>query len=161
MKRLLPPVLRLWLRVVLRQWQDWRSGQSKRFVRRSRSRHSLSILSQGNPQITIAQDLKVSQYSENKRQNLIQASNHIQAIVIQPGQIFILDISRRTECPQWLFTRTNLSQWRFASRNGRWTLSTLWHSILFGITGRIEDHRAISALCGYLHRGNQVYALGV
>ena len=45
-------------------------------------------MSQGNPQITIAQDLKVSQYSENKRQNLIQASNHIQAIVIQPGQIF-------------------------------------------------------------------------
>jgi vancomycin resistance protein VanW len=82
MKTLLPPAMRLLLRVMLRSWQDWRSGQRGRMVRRSRWVEKLV------PQFAITQALKVSSYAENKRHNLLQASARINQVVIGPGEIF-------------------------------------------------------------------------
>jgi vancomycin resistance protein VanW len=82
MKKLLPPALRLVLRVMLRGWQDWRSGQGRRMVRRSRWVNDLVS------QITISQALKKSSYSENKRHNLVQASARINQVVVMPEEIF-------------------------------------------------------------------------
>ncbi len=82
MKTLFPPALRLMLRVMLRGWQDSRSGQGRRIVRRSRWVDGLV------PQVDITQALKVSSYSENKRHNLVQASARINQVVLRPGEIF-------------------------------------------------------------------------
>jgi vancomycin resistance protein VanW len=82
MKKLLPPALRLFLRVRLRSWQDWRSGQGRRIVRKARWVDDLAV------QFEIVQALKVSSYSENKRQNLVQAIQQMNQIVILPGELF-------------------------------------------------------------------------
>ncbi len=82
MKMLLPPAVRLVLRVMWRGGQDWRSGQGRRMVRRSRWVEDLV------PQFDITQALKVSSYSENKRHNLLLASVRMNQVVIRPGEIF-------------------------------------------------------------------------
>jgi vancomycin resistance protein VanW len=82
MKKLLPPALRLVLRVMLRSMQDWRSGQGRRIVRKARWVDDLAA------QFEIVQELKGSSYSDNKRQNLVLASQRINQIVILPGEVF-------------------------------------------------------------------------
>lgn len=85
MKKVLPPAVRLVLRLLWRSVQDWRSGEGRRLVRASARR---SIPSEFTPQVAIAQALKSASYAENKRHNLLQASERINGVRIEPGEIF-------------------------------------------------------------------------
>ncbi len=85
-QRLVSPSLRLWLKLILRFLGDVRSGRSLHIVRSRKPDQSQSP--KFEPRVNVVQVLKVANYSENKRQNLTIAANHIHNVVIQPDEIF-------------------------------------------------------------------------
>jgi vancomycin resistance protein VanW len=86
MKQLIPPSCRLHLKVIQRNWLDWSTGQSHRFV----NPHPLLDIEKQlfQPQINLTQPIFETEYSDNKKHNLSLAIAQIQNIFILPNQIF-------------------------------------------------------------------------
>lgn len=86
MKRLLPPSLRLFLRVAQRNFKDVASGIHSQLVNYSTQRIQKGIAL--SPQITLSQPIYITDLSQNKIHNLNLAIQRIQNILIEPGEIF-------------------------------------------------------------------------
>ena len=83
MKQLIPSPLRCSARLALRWLDDLKTGQLAQFLN-----PSTKASDQFAPWIETMQVIQATSYSENKRHNLILASEQINHVVIQPGQIF-------------------------------------------------------------------------
>lgn len=86
MKQLIPPSLRCSARVALRWIDDAKTGQRSQFAKPSPL--SIEAGQQLVPQIKTMQVIKATSYSENKRHNLALASERINHVLIQPGELF-------------------------------------------------------------------------
>lgn len=86
MKNLLPPRLRLYIKICLRKLIDTVTGRSARFV--SYSKHRVERGASFNPQIVMTQPIYINEFSANKIYNLKLAIKQIENLTIQPGQIF-------------------------------------------------------------------------
>lgn len=90
MKRLIPASVRCSARIALRSFTDLKTGHRSRFVKRSTKPASVLLFEskQFAPWIKIAQEIKASDYSENKRHNLTIAAQRINHVLIRPGELF-------------------------------------------------------------------------
>lgn len=85
-KKLLPPVVRLQLRLLYIQFRDVLQANKYSFVK-----YSLQSISKGealNPILSITQPIKKTAYSDNKRHNLQLAISRIHNMSIQPQEVF-------------------------------------------------------------------------
>jgi len=79
LKQILPASIRIKIRLFLRRWQDWRSGQSRYFAR------SISAFLESPHQLSLKLALKPNPAKLN---NLKIASQEIAKVYIAPGEIF-------------------------------------------------------------------------
>lgn len=86
MKKIIPAPLRLQMKVWQRYISDLATGQLSNFTNNNILTEEKKAKFQ--EQITIAQALLPTSYSENKKHNLALAINRIQDIEIKPGKIF-------------------------------------------------------------------------
>lgn len=86
MKHLIPAPIRCSARVTLRWFDDIKTGQFARLVKPSAGR--IAAGKRLVPSVEIVQAIKATSYSENKRHNLALASQKINHILIQPGELF-------------------------------------------------------------------------
>jgi vancomycin resistance protein VanW len=92
MKRLIPASVRCSARIALRSFTDLKTGHRSRFVKSSKvSKSVLASLSESDlfvPWIKITQEIKASDYSENKKHNLTIAAQRINRVLIRPNELF-------------------------------------------------------------------------
>lgn len=81
-KQKIPPGLKLFLRIQQRRWQDQVNGHIAHFPKFPLAPTLLPS------KLQIQQPIRSNAYSENKKQNLNIAIRRMQAVPIQPGQIF-------------------------------------------------------------------------
>ncbi len=86
MKKLIPPTLKVSLKVMQRYALDLSKGQYSNFVNYNPTSDKQKNLFQ--QQIVISQTLKKTSLSENKKHNLALAIKRIQDVEIQPGKVF-------------------------------------------------------------------------
>jgi vancomycin resistance protein VanW len=84
LRNLIPKSVRLAVKLVLRRWDDERSGMSIQFARSNTTRSEERIVSV----IEIQQQVAQSAFFENKVQNMRLAAHNIGRIRIGPGEIF-------------------------------------------------------------------------
>ncbi len=87
MKKIIPPALRVRIRVLQRQIADWLTGRSQQFAQgKTIARAQVDF----SPQISLSQPLgsAAPPYLEQKKHNLTLAIQKLQNVVILPGQIF-------------------------------------------------------------------------
>ncbi|MBD2040148.1 VanW family protein [Microcoleus sp. FACHB-672] len=85
MKNLLPPRLRLYIKICHRKLIDAVTGRSARFV--SYSNHRVEQGTSFNSQIVITQPIYSNEFSANKIHNLKLAIQQVDNLTIQPGEI--------------------------------------------------------------------------
>jgi vancomycin resistance protein VanW len=102
MKRLIPASVRCSARIALRSFTDLKTGHRFHFVKPSaKSSVKLPVKSFAKqapasrseskpfvPWIKITQEIKASDYSENKKHNLTIAAQRIDRVLIRPGKLF-------------------------------------------------------------------------
>lgn len=86
MKQLIPSPMRCSARVALRWLDDVKTGQFTQLVKPSADR--IAAGKQLAPSIETVQAINATSYSENKRHNLALASERINHVLIQPGELF-------------------------------------------------------------------------
>jgi vancomycin resistance protein VanW len=82
LKKYLPPAFRLFLKVNLRKWKDFRSADYRRFTSGNKSAAKFEHV------ISITQSVRRNENFANKVYNLTLGIAAIDGIVIQPGEIF-------------------------------------------------------------------------
>lgn len=86
MKKLLPPSLRLFIRVAQRNVKDIATGIHTQLVSHSDKRIQKGIAL--SPQISLSQPIYLTDLSKNKIHNLQLAIRRIENIILEPGEIF-------------------------------------------------------------------------
>ena len=86
MKKLIPPALKLQVKLSQRHLADLSSGRNSNFTSFNQISDEEKHLFK--PQITLSQAIQPTQYSENKKYNLNLAIKRIQDVAIKPGEIF-------------------------------------------------------------------------
>ncbi len=82
MKKLIPPSIRLYIKLTLRHCSDWLKGHNKKFARHHLPNNNFYEI------VCIGQVLKATESSANKIHNLSAAIDKLNNIIIPPGQVF-------------------------------------------------------------------------